>query len=182
MQKRRLFQIVYLLLAALALAQAGCLALVIGGAAGAGAAGYAIYQGGNFYRDYPATLDDTDGTVKTALHELKLPLVNESREGDEIAIESRAGDDGRVSIKLKSLPSRIPADGSSTHITVRVGNLGDEAMSTRILDQISLHLVAPVTLRPPVASSSPPANLTQVNLPTTPSPAVRDSSQPPLAK
>jgi len=181
MSKRWLIQIAYLLMMVLALANAGCLALAIGGAAGGAAAGYAVYQSGQWYRDYAASLTDSATAVKTALVELKMPLSSENVDGDEIAIESRTGDDSKVSSKLKNQPNRIPADGPSTHISVRVGNLGDQVMSTRILDQISLHLVAPVAVKPvvtaaPLMPNAPPATVSATLAPS------RESAQPPLAK
>src|SRR5438552_2730041 len=109
MPKRWLVRIVYVLLAALVLANSGCLGLVIGGAVGGAAAGYAIYQRGEWYRDYPATLDDAGLAVKTALGELQLPLVNEKRDDDAIIIDSRTGDDAKIHIHLSLVPSRIPA-------------------------------------------------------------------------
>jgi hypothetical protein len=177
MPKRWLVRIVYLLLAALVLGNSGCLGLVIGGAVGGAAAGYAIYQRGEWYRDYPATLNDSALAVKTALGELQLPIVNEKHDDDdEINIDSRTADDAKIHIQLKLVPSRIPADGAITHISIRVGALGDEGLSTRLHEQISLHLVAPVQVRTP--PNSAPAPTTTNSLP----PAPVETKQPPLAK
>jgi hypothetical protein len=183
MSKRWLIQIAYLLMVSVALANAGCVALAIGGAAGGAAAGYAVYQSGQWYRDYNASLNDSATAVKTALTELKMPVVSENLDGDEMTIESRTGDDAKVSIKLKHQPSRVPADGPSTHITVRVGTLGDQPMSTRILDQISMHFVAPVTVKPVATPSALPTNPAPATVSSAIAPvAARESAQPPLAK
>jgi hypothetical protein len=157
MAKRWVVRTVYLVVAAIALANGGCLALAIGGAAGGAAAGYALYQRGEWYRDYPANLDNTDAALKAALAELGLFVINEKREDDVITIDSRTGDDVKIRIQLKSVVSSIPADGATTHVSIRIGVFGDEALSTRIHEQVSLHLVAPVQVRPaPTTAASPP--------------------------
>jgi hypothetical protein len=167
MAKRWWTRAVFLIVAAVALANGGCLALAIGGAAGGAAAGYALYQRGQWYRDYPADLNNSASAAKTALAELQLPLVNEKIDAGEVNLESRTGDGDKIQIKLTPVASRVPADGATTHISIRVGVLGDETLSTRILEQTSLHLVAPVTVRP--SASGPP-------------PAPRDTAEPPVAK
>jgi hypothetical protein len=176
MTKRWLVRIVYLLLATLALANGGCLGLVIGGAVGGAAAGYALYQRGEWYRDYPATLNDAALAVTTALGELQLPVVNEKRDDNDIIIDSRTADDVKIHIHLTLVPSRIPADGAITHISIRVGALGDEGLSTRVHEQISLHLVAPVQMRTPPTPT--PVPTTSGSLPLAP----LETKQPPLAK
>src|SRR5205807_4185862 len=92
MAKRWLVRVVYLVVAALALANGGCLALAIGGAAAGGAAGYALYLRGQLYRDYHANLTDATATVKTVLGEMQLPVVSEKADGGEVQIESVTGD------------------------------------------------------------------------------------------
>ncbi len=178
MTKRWLVRIVYLLLAALVLANSGCLGLVIGGAAGGAAAGYALWERGKWSRDYVANINDAATAVKTALGELQLPVVTEKGDNDEINIESHTGDGDKIRIQLTSIVSKVPADGPATHIAIRVGtlSLGDEALSTRIHEQISLHLVAPVQVRTPPLTPVP-AQTTSASVP----PPV-ETKQPPLAK
>lgn len=179
MSKRWLVRIVYLLLAALVVANSGCIGLIIGGAVGGAAAGYAAWEHGKWCRDYAANLNDSTTAVKTALGELQLPVVSEKGDGDKISIESRTGDGDKIRIELEALASKVPADGPTTHISIRVGtlSLGDEALSTRLHEQISLHLIAPVQMRTPPPAPAPVAT-TSATLP----PAPVESKQPPLAK
>jgi hypothetical protein len=177
MAKRWWVRAVFVMVAAVALANGGCLALAIGGAAGGAAAGYALYQRGQWYRDYPATLTDSASAAKTALTELQLPLVNEKIDAEEVNLESRTCDGDKIQITLKPVASRVPADGATTHISIRVGFGGDEALSTRILEQTNLHLVAPVVVRPS-ASNPAPAPAPSGTLPQPP----RETAEPPPAK
>jgi Protein of unknown function (DUF3568) len=176
MTKRWLVGIVYLLLAAIVLANSGCLGLIIGGAAGGAAAGYVFYERGEWYRDYPTNLEGAALAVTAALNELQLPVVKDKRKDDEIIIDSRTTDDARIRIRLTPVASRIPADPATTHISIRVGALGDETLSTRLHEQISLHLVAPIQVRQTPVPAAPvpvPSNST-----TTPP---VETTQPPLA-
>lgn len=179
MTKRWLVRIVYLLVAALVVANSGCLGLVIGGAAGGVAAGYALWERGKWCRDYPATLNDSAVAAKTALAELQLPVVSEKGDGDEITIESRTGDGEKIRIQLTAVAPKVPADGPTTHISIRVGtvSLGDESLSTRLHEQISLHLVAPVQMRTPPPTPAPVAATSGSQPPPPP-----ETKQPPLAK
>ncbi len=173
-----LYRMVYLLLGAIALANGGCLALAVGGAAGGAAAGYAIYKRAEWYRDYPASMNDAAVAVRTALGELKLPIVNEKHDDNEIQIDSRTGDEATIHIILTPVVSRIPADGATTHIVIRVGAFGDETLSTRIHEQVSLHLVAPVQMHTATTPLPMPTPTTSASLPPPP----RETVQPPLAK
>jgi hypothetical protein len=143
-------RVVLLLAAGLALANAGCLVVAAGaGAAGAGAVGYA-YLRGQFYRDYPADLPNTAAAVHTALTELQMPIDAE----DQTSFESRTGDGNKVRIRLEPQTAAIPAEGTSTRVSVRVGSFGDEDVARRILDQIGTHLGPPAGA--PVASAARP--------------------------
>ncbi len=140
-------------LATTALINAGCLVAAVGAAAGAaGAAGY-LYYTAPLVRDYPASYGDTLAAVKTALAELQFPLVKEQPEGGGTLIETRTGDGVSVQVTLDMLTSPVPADGSATRVSVRVGHFGDEAISTRIQDQIAKHVAPPP---PPLARPVPP--------------------------
>jgi hypothetical protein len=172
--RRRLGRLGYLLVGALALANGGCLLVAVGAAGGAAAAGYAYYKG-RLYRDYPANLNDSLAAVRTSLLELQFPIVTEESKAGESYVATKAADGSNISIYLEVLQSRIPAEGPVTRISVRVATFGDEAVSARILDQISMHLVTPTQLAhppqpPPPGSVQPAAALTP-----------RQTVQPPLA-
>ncbi len=143
----------FVVVAATALANAGCLVAAVGAAAGAaGAAGY-LYYTAPLVRDYPASYGDTLAAVKAALADLQFTLVKEQPVGGGTLIETRTGDGVQVQVTLDMLTSPVPADGTATRVSVRVGHFGDEAVSTRIQDQIARHVAPPP---PPLARPAPP--------------------------
>jgi hypothetical protein len=145
----------------MALVNGGCLAAAAAGAAGGGAAALYAYQRGRLYRDYPASLADTTAAVRTSLAELQFPPGTEKSDGGNFDFETKTTDGAKVRIFLEAQTSRVPAEGPVTSVTVRVGAFGDDKVSARILDQVSLHLVVPpgsqaVNAPPPVARPTPP--------------------------
>ena len=161
---RKLARVGWLLLALAALVNGGCL-LAVAGAAGAGAAaaGY-VYYNGLLYRDYPSNQADTLAAVRAALDELKFPIKEEKTDTGSVYIRTRTNDGHSVRIFLDLVPSPIPVEGTMTRVGVRVGYAGDEAVSARILDQVSRHLVPPSMLPAPAGAAlgAPrPANETQ---------------------
>src|SRR5262245_59008321 len=130
-----------LLLAAVALANSGCLAVLIGaGAAGGAGVAYAYYQG-NVTEDYHVRFEDSRAATRQALAELAMPIVEEKADQASEFIESRTTDGYAVRITLDMLAPRVPADGPLTRIGVRVGTFGDYAVSERVHRQIGAHLV-----------------------------------------
>ena len=100
-----------LALAALTLPNTGCLAAaIVGGVAGAGAAGYAYYQGA-VPRDYPATMDQTYPATLQALQEENVnhpDLADRASSETDRAIELRARDRQRKLIaKIDAALQRI---------------------------------------------------------------------------
>src|SRR5205823_4906367 len=110
-----------------ALGSGGCL-LVAAGAAGAGAATY-IYIHGKVCQEYAAGFGDTWAAVQKSLQELALPLVSNENNGQTGKITSRTADGTTITLDLEVVPSRIPAEGSLTRVCVRVGLVGDQALS-----------------------------------------------------
>jgi hypothetical protein len=152
-------RLAYLVLAALALVNGGCLVVAAGAAAGGAAAvGYAVWKG-RMYRDYAASLPNTQAAVVAALADLQFPVVNQSAADGETYVESQLADKTKVKIYLDPLPSRVPADGPVTRVSIRVGTFGDEDLTRRLLDQVGSHVFPAAQtgpLRPVPASSSPP--------------------------
>jgi Protein of unknown function (DUF3568) len=145
----------FLAVAAVALANAGCLIAAVGAAAsGAAAVSYAYYTA-PLMREYPVNYADALAAVKTSLTELQFPLIKEQPDGASTLIETRTGDGVSVKIFLDVLTSPVPADGSMTRISVRVGHFGDDAVSARIQDQVAKHMPAPPTLPQPVVANRP---------------------------
>jgi hypothetical protein len=129
-----------LAVAALALPNTGCIAAAVTGAVvGAGAAGYAYYQGA-VPRDYPANIDLTWAAAQQAVTDLGMPLDLVVRDNDGGTIETRTGDGDKVQMRVEPRTSRVQADGQWTNVSVRVAWFGDSKVSDRLLNQIDLHL------------------------------------------
>jgi hypothetical protein len=146
----------WLIVAAIAVTQTGCLAAAAGTAAG-GAVGYAYWQG-RVGRDYVANRDDVWSALHTSLNELQMPVVKERRESDEDQIESKTADGDMVKIYVSVKKSQIPAEGDISRVSVRVATFGDTVVSSRLLDQVDRHLVPaapPQTPPPPTALGQP---------------------------
>lgn len=163
-------RVAWLLIAALALANGGCLVVAAGAAAGGAAAvGYALWKG-RMYRDYAAAMPETQAAVVAALGDLKFPLASQATADGETYVEALAGDNSKVKIYLDPVPSRVPADGPVTRVSIRVGTFGDEDLTRRLLDQIGLHL----------GTANPTAPLRPVPAPPPPPPP-GETAPPPLA-
>jgi hypothetical protein len=149
-----------LLVAVMALANAGCAVVAVGACAAAGgAAGYAYYKG-SVSRDYPARPEDVRLATRTALRELGMAVVNESGETAG-SIESQAADGEKINLVLETQGLGLPGDGSVTRLGVRVGAFGNLELSNRIQDQVGTHLVpvSPSLVPPggrPVIETAPP--------------------------
>jgi len=163
----------YLILGALlAIVNSGCLAAAVGAcAAGAGMTANA-YVKGKVCHLYVADLNDAVAATHAALSELGLPLEKEHVKPNSAVLRTRTGDGDRVRIILASEPSRIPADGAMTRISVRVGTFGDHPLSDRILMQIGAHLVPHAG--PPLPGPGPVTPVAASGLPL--------PQEPPLAK
>ncbi len=158
--------ICWLLLALVALGQAGCL-LVAAGAAGGAALGYAYYRG-KVCQGYAASLPDTWAATHTALAELGFPITSEDQPAG--VIESRVGSDV---IKIKVDAYASPYDPVPvTQVCVRVATFGDHPLSERVLAQIGAHLVPTNLPVPPNPQAPAPGPI---------APAVYQSGEPPLA-
>jgi hypothetical protein len=159
----------------LAVVQTGCLVVAAGVAGGAAATGYVYYKG-RLYRDYLAGLNQALEALRASLLELQFPIIAEESKNGTSYIASRTSDGSTMRIYVEPVPSRIPAEGTLTRVSIRVGAFGDEALSTRFLDQVGAHLAGPTLLRPaPVAPAVPP--------PVQPASArvVAETPAPPLA-
>jgi hypothetical protein len=138
------------------IASNGCLFLaasaVVGGAAGAGY----VYYKGKVSRPYNANMNDVWAAAHTALAELGMKVESEGRDSLTAEVHTRLADGDKVRLYFDVKESRIPAEGPLTVVAVRVGNLGDEAASVRVLNQIDLHLAHPLPVG--VKPTQPPGN------------------------
>lgn len=111
----------------------GCTLLLLGAGAGAGVAG-TTYVMGKLEDQVEAPVPKVQRASVAALKSLNLPV--DKVRGDKLAaeIESEVADKKKIWISIHSLtPSR-------SQITIRVGLLGDEAHSRRILGAIRTRL------------------------------------------
>lgn len=155
----------YLFVALVCVGNAGCLAAALGAAGVAGGAGGYAYYKGQVCQAFPAACDDVWLATRSALADLAMPILEENHTTGWL--ESRTGDDTRVHIHIKTLKSKVPADGLLTRVCVRVAFFGDHDLSYRILSQISLHLR-------PAASNGCPGGCP----PGTPAPAAAATAAP----
>jgi hypothetical protein len=110
---------------------AGCAALLVGGAAGAGTV---VYVKGQLNENMNASASRVHDASISALDELKLPIIEDNHDRLSAKIKSRFADGSDVWIEIQSVTSE------SSKITVRVGVVGDEGKSRQILDAIHRHL------------------------------------------
>jgi hypothetical protein len=121
-----------------ALVNGGCL-WIAAGAAGGAAVGYAYYKG-QVCGVYNACFADTWAATHAALGELGMRVVHEECDTASGFIESRTTDGDKVRIHLEVQPSKFPAEGEVTRVSVRIATFGDRPASERILDQLGVHL------------------------------------------
>lgn len=167
-RRRQVGRIAYLLVGLLALGSGGCLLAVAGTAASGVAVGY-VYFKGRMIQDFPAHLPDARNAMHSALAALHFPILQEEAKPSKVFLSTRTADGSKVRIHLEVVPSRIPAEGALTRVTVRVLPFGDDVVSARILDQTAYFLT---TAGPPATPPPPPAV-------APPAPPIRPISAPP---
>jgi len=119
------------IVAILALLSFGCAAVLIGGAAGAGAI---AYSKGELKSTEKGSIDEVwDATVE-ATRTLNLTEISQDRDGIEGKIIARAADDDKVEIELEEKPNQL------TEVKIRIGTFGDEDESRMILEEIRKNL------------------------------------------
>lgn len=122
--------------AALALAASalcsGCVAVVVGAALGAGAA--VAYSRGTLTAWLDAGFDKTLAATHRAVQELGFAKIGEETEGVLTTVTVRTNTDKKIEITLGRGGDRL------THVEIRAGLLGDEALSRAVLDKIKAAL------------------------------------------
>ncbi len=109
-----------------------CAAVVVGAAAGAGA-GYAWYSG-NLKDTLDAALPKVDTVTRATLADLGMVGIEGAVDKLKGEITARMADGTQVRIWLKAV------DFTSTEIKIRVGTLGDKAVSEQILRHVKRNL------------------------------------------
>ena len=115
-----------LLGATVAFTTTGCVAVAAAGAAGASVA----WIRGALEVNLEDSLDDVYGATRKAIRGLEFAPVNERKSGVDATVVARTALDKRVEVILKRVGDK------TTHVSIRVGVFGDEAMSLSILDRI----------------------------------------------
>jgi len=113
--------------------QMGCVALVAGGAAGAGTV---VYIKGQLNEDINAPAPKVYDASISALKDLNLPIIEKRHDSLSAKIKSEFADGSAVWIDIESLSFQ------SCKITIRVGIMGDEYKSRQILEGIHRHISA----------------------------------------
>lgn len=114
-----------------AVACSGCLALAVGAAAGAGGA---VYVMGKLEEEVNHAVPVVHKAAAAALKDLGLTLLRD--DGDKLTakLESEFADNKHVWVDLESITDK------RTRITIRVGLMGDEVRSRKILEMIHKRL------------------------------------------
>jgi hypothetical protein len=132
-----------LILGLVAVTQSGCLLV----AAAAATGGTVAYVKGDLETTLDSTPDKIGPASEAALKEMKLAIVSSRSTNLDADVLARTADDAKVHVVVK-------AQGEKTsHISIRVGVFGDQAMSNRILMKINEKLKEPAvatTPTPPV--------------------------------
>jgi ABC-type glycerol-3-phosphate transport system substrate-binding protein len=129
MKRKQLIGLAALLIALAVLA--GCVGLVVGAAAGAGAVAYVR---GELQAQESAPIGKVLTAAKGAIEDLKLTLISATADDYKGKVRAATAEGTKITIELK----HVGKDVTSVH--VRVGTLGDETLSRQILDAIEARL------------------------------------------
>lgn len=116
---------------ALALLCSGCLALAVGAAGGAAGA---VYVMGKLQDELNHPVSTVHAAALAGIKDLDLPVLQDKEDKLSAKLESEFADGKHVWIDLDTV-----AD-SRTRITIRVGVVGDEGRSRKLLNAIKKHL------------------------------------------
>lgn len=122
-----------LMLVCLIPASSGCTLLLLGAGAAGGIAG-TVYVKGKLETELEAPVPKVQQAAVGSLKSLALPI--SKQKGDKLAaeVESKTADGKRVWIHVESISQ------SRSKVTIRVGYMGDENRSRRILDGMRARL------------------------------------------
>ncbi len=120
-----------ILLGVILLFNSGCVALLIGGGAGAGTV---AYLKGELKSVVEASLEKTYQASQDALGDLEFPVTGRQKDAFSAELTARGGNDKKIEIDLKKLSDKM------TEIKIRVGIFGDESLSQLILERIMKHI------------------------------------------
>ncbi len=111
------------------LAPTGCAAVLLAGGAAAGA-GTVAYVRGDLESTEELTLDQAWSASRAALADLDLTVTATEKDGTSASVTARGADERRILVTLQRRSDRL------THLRIRVGIFGDEALSHIVLEKI----------------------------------------------
>lgn len=111
---------------AVLLGTSGCVAVVAAGAAGAGVA----WVRGALETNLEAGLDEAYAAAQEAVAQLELAKISEKKSALDASLLARTALDKRIEIVLKRVGPK------TTHVSIRVGVFGDEALSLTVLERL----------------------------------------------
>jgi len=114
-----------------ALLLTGCVAVVVGGAAGAGT--YA-YIKGELKVSESCTLDQAWSASQAAMKDLEFTVTTKQKDALQGRLVAHTATDKKVEILLKKLSDKV------TEVRIRVGTFGDEDLSKVIIQKIEKRL------------------------------------------
>ena len=109
----------------------GCVALAVGAAGGVAGA---VYVMGKLQEELPYPIATVHDAALQGLRDLDLPVLEDKTDKLAAHVESKLADGTHVWIDLDSVGD------SRTKLTIRIGVVGDESRSRKILDAIKKHL------------------------------------------
>jgi hypothetical protein len=111
-------------------ATSGCIAV----AAAAGAAGAVAYVRGELASNLSADLERAQNATDRAIGQLGFAKVSDRRDATAGVFLARTAADKKIEINLEKVGDKM------TKIRIRVGLIGDEALSLQILDKVKANL------------------------------------------
>ncbi|HRQ72961.1 MAG TPA: DUF3568 family protein [Phycisphaerales bacterium] len=112
----------------------GCTVALVAGAAAAGIAGTYMYTEGRLESVEDAPLAEVHAAALKAVDDLGFTLKRESQDAFNSIVVARRADDSEVNIAMEK------KSDTTTAVRIRVGIVGDEAVSTEILSRIRANL------------------------------------------
>lgn len=119
--------------AVLLLLSTGCVAMLIGGGAAAGA-GAVAYAKGDLTTIEEASLDRVWSASQRAMEDLHYTVTAREKTGLKASLDAKAADDQKVQLRLAKKTESV------TELSIRVGVFGDETASRLILKKIRARL------------------------------------------
>lgn len=98
-------------------------------AAGAGAAAV-LYTKGDLEAELDSRPDEVVAATESAFAHLGIPLDSSAQTGVDGLVRGHLASDREVTVRIEAL------GGGGSHLSIRVGTLGDEEVSQEILDAI----------------------------------------------